>query len=94
MIGGKVALLTIMNNKDAEIVSTISTFNTAMTETASEILSIGKNEPGLRTSLGKSGSGPRTGWQEQLGFGKNGPEQELTACFVENDRNTEILKPV
>ena len=38
MIGGKLALLTIMNNKDTEIDSMITTFNTAVTETASEIL--------------------------------------------------------
>ena len=38
MIGGKFAPLTIMYNEDADMDSMITTFNTAMTETASEIL--------------------------------------------------------
>ena len=38
MTGGKLAPLTIMNNEDADMESTITTFNTAVTETASEIL--------------------------------------------------------
>ena len=38
MVGGKFALLTIMNNEDTDLDSVISTFNTAATETASEIL--------------------------------------------------------
>ena len=38
MIGGKFAPLTIMNNKDTDMDSIITTFNTAVTETASEIL--------------------------------------------------------
>ena len=40
MIGGKFAPLTIMNNEDrpTHIDSMITTFNTAVTETASEIL--------------------------------------------------------
>ena len=38
MIGGKFAPLTIMSNDDTDIDSMITTFNTAMTETASEIL--------------------------------------------------------
>ena len=38
MIGGKFAPLTIMSNEDADIDSMITTFNTAVTETASEIL--------------------------------------------------------
>ena len=38
MIGGKFAPLTIMSNNDTDIDSTITTFNTAVTETASEIL--------------------------------------------------------
>ena len=38
MIGGKFAPLTIMNNEDADMNSMIITFNTAVTETASEIL--------------------------------------------------------
>ena len=37
-IGGKFEPLTIMNNKDTDIDSVITTFNTAVTETASEIL--------------------------------------------------------
>ena len=38
MIGGKFAPLTIMSNEDADIDSTITTFNTAVTETAGEVL--------------------------------------------------------
>ena len=38
MIGGKLAPLTIMSNEDTDIDSMITTFNTAVTETASEIL--------------------------------------------------------
>ena len=38
MIGGKFAPLTIMNNEDADMDSMITTFNTAVTETAGEIL--------------------------------------------------------
>ena len=38
MIGGKLAPLTIMNNEDTDLDSRITTFNTAVTETASEIL--------------------------------------------------------
>ena len=38
MIGGKFAPLTIMSNEDTDIESLITTFNTAVTETASEIL--------------------------------------------------------
>ena len=37
-IGGKFAPLTMMNNEDADMASMITTVNTAMTETASEIL--------------------------------------------------------
>ena len=39
MIGGRFAPLTIMSNEDTDIHSMITTFNTAVTETASEILS-------------------------------------------------------
>ena len=39
MIGGRFAPLTIMSNKDTDIDSMITIFNTAVTETASEILS-------------------------------------------------------
>ena len=38
MIGGRFAPLTIMSNEDTDIDSIITTFNTAVTETASEIL--------------------------------------------------------
>ena len=38
MISGKFAPITIMNNKDTDIDSMITTFNTALTEIASEIL--------------------------------------------------------
>ena len=38
MIGGKFAPITIMNKDDTDIDSMITTFNTAETETASEIL--------------------------------------------------------
>ena len=38
VIGGRFAPLTIMSNADTDIDSMITTFNTAMTETASEIL--------------------------------------------------------
>ena len=38
MTGGKFAPLTIMNNEDTDLDSMITTFNTAVTETAGEIL--------------------------------------------------------
>ena len=38
MIGGRFAPLTIMSNDDTDIDSMITTFNTVVTETASEIL--------------------------------------------------------
>ena len=38
MTGGKFAPLTIINNEHADMHSMITTFNTAVTETASEIL--------------------------------------------------------
>ena len=38
MIGGKFAPLAIMSNEDTDIDSMITTFNTAVTETAIEIL--------------------------------------------------------
>ena len=38
MIGGRFASLSIMSNDDTDIDSMITTFNTAVTETASEIL--------------------------------------------------------
>ena len=38
MIDGKFAPLTIMDNEDTDMDSVITTFNTAVTETASELL--------------------------------------------------------
>ena len=38
MMGGKFALLAIMSNEDADLDSVITTFNTAVTDKASEIL--------------------------------------------------------
>ena len=38
MIGGRITLLTIMSSEDTDIYSMITTFNTAVTETVSEIL--------------------------------------------------------
>ena len=38
MIGGKFAPLTIMDNEDTDLDSMIATFNTAVIETANEIL--------------------------------------------------------
>ena len=38
MIGGRLAPLTIMSNEDTDIDSMITTFNTAVTETDSEVL--------------------------------------------------------
>ena len=38
MIGGRFALLTTMSNENTDIDSMITTFNTAVTETASEML--------------------------------------------------------
>ena len=38
MIGGKFAPLTIMNSEDTDMDSMVTTFNTAVTETANEIL--------------------------------------------------------
>ena len=40
MIGGRFAPLTIMSNEDTDIDSMITTFNTVVTETASEISGI------------------------------------------------------
>ena len=37
MVGGKFAPLTSMNNEDTDLDSVITTFNTAVTETATEI---------------------------------------------------------
>ena len=38
MIGGRFAPLTIMSHEDTDIDSMITTFNTAVTETASDVL--------------------------------------------------------
>ena len=38
MIGGKIEPLSIVNKEDADMDSMVTTFNTAVTETASEIL--------------------------------------------------------
>ena len=48
MIGGRVAPLTIMSNDDTDIDSMLTTFTTAVTETASEILAniVRRKNPG------------------------------------------------
>ena len=46
MIGRTFASLTIMNNEDADLDSVITTFNTAVTETAREILGKHRRNPG------------------------------------------------
>ena len=48
MIGGRVAPLTIMSNEDTDIDSMITILNTAVTETASEILAniVRRKNPG------------------------------------------------
>ena len=53
MIGGKFVPLTIMNNEDTDLDSLITTFNTAVTETASEILGKHclKKEPWVTTEI-------------------------------------------
>ena len=48
MIGGRFAPLTIMSNEDTDIESMITTFNTEVTETASEIL--GKHRQKKKTT--------------------------------------------
>ena len=53
MIGGRFAPLTIMNNEDTDIDSMITTFNTAVTETASEILGKHRQKKKKRGSLQK-----------------------------------------
>ena len=50
MIGRKFAPLTIMNNEDTDLDSMITTFNTVVTETASEIL--GKHRQKKEKNLG------------------------------------------
>ena len=49
MIGGRFAPLSIMSNKYTDIDSTITTFNTAVTETASEILGNYRQKEKIRT---------------------------------------------
>ena len=51
MIGGRFAPLTIMSNDDTDIDSMITIFNTAVTETASEILGKHRQEKNERTKL-------------------------------------------
>ena len=53
MTGGKFAPLTIMNNEDTDLDSMITTFNTAATETASEILGKHhqKKNPGVTAEI-------------------------------------------
>ena len=58
MIDGKFAPLTIMNNANADINSMITTFNTAVTETASEIL-------GKRDQKKKNPGHCRNSWSVQ-----------------------------
>ena len=45
MIGGRFALLTIMSNEDTDIDSMITTFNTAVIDTASKILGKHQHKP-------------------------------------------------
>ena len=47
MIGGKLAPLTIMSNEDTDLDSMITTFLTAVTETASELLGKHRQEKKL-----------------------------------------------
>ena len=53
MISGKFAPLTIMNNEDTDIDSMITTFNTVVTETASEILGKHRQKKKIPRSLQK-----------------------------------------
>ena len=52
VIGGKSALLTIMNNEDADMDSMITTFDTAVIETASE--NQNWRNPSLKANLAKA----------------------------------------
>ena len=55
MIGGRFAPLTIMSNEETDIDPMITTFNTAVTKTANEIL--GKHRPkNKKTKTKKTGS--------------------------------------
>ena len=47
MIGGKFAPLTILNSEDTDLDSMMTTFNTAVTQTASEILGKHRNKKKL-----------------------------------------------
>ena len=49
MIGGKFAPTTIIDNKDTDLDSMITTFNTAVTETAGEILGKHRQKKGKKT---------------------------------------------
>ena len=62
MIGGKFALLTIMINEDTDLDSLITTFNTTVTETASEI--VGKHRQ-------KKKKKPTKKNKKKLGHGRN-----------------------
>ena len=53
MIGGRFAPLTIMSNEDTDIDSMITTFNTAVTETASEILGKHRQKKLKKKKLGR-----------------------------------------
>ena len=53
IIGGRLAPVTIMSNEDTDIDSMITTFNTAVTETASEILGKHRQKKKKRGSLTK-----------------------------------------
>ena len=52
MMGGKIAPLTIMDNEDTDPDSTITTFNTAVTETASEITGKHRQKKKTRVTAG------------------------------------------
>ena len=69
VIGGKSALLTIMNNEDADMDSMITTLNTAVTETAGEIL--GKHRQKQKQTNTKAGS-----VQKFLIYGTKGKNRE------------------
>ena len=56
MIGGKFALLTIMNNEKKDMDPMITILKTAMTETASEILGKHRQKKKKTTTLGHCGN--------------------------------------
>ena len=51
MIGGRFVPLTIISNEETDLDSTITTFNTAVTETASEILGKHRQEKNEKKKL-------------------------------------------